>query len=155
MSYLFNALNGREAKTAILNEVARALDNDSEFREHLTFPRVSWKWRLEMEIYPRTPSEKIVEANGEMVQVQFKDKDGVLTMTRDENGQLIPVVDADATHTREILQSQAREVTAPDAVREAEGLVTQAARPGGIRTARSAEVGTAAKNPIVSPGLNR
>jgi len=141
---LFNALNGKEAKQAIINEVSRALDNDSEFREHLTFPRVSWSWKLEMHIYPRTPEEKIVEAKGEVIQVE-----------RDENGNLMPVVDEKESHTKVVLQSAPREVVAPDAVREAEGLTTDMAAPGGIKTARKAEVGKAAENPTYSPGLNR
>jgi hypothetical protein len=141
---LFNPLNGKEAKQAIINEISRALDSDSEFREHLTFPRVSWKWRLEMDIYPRTPSEKIVEAADEIIQ-----------MERDENGNLMPVVDAKETHVREVLRSTPREINAPDAIRETEGLTTETAQIGGIRTARKAEVGKAAENPTVSPGLNR
>jgi len=141
---LFNALNGKEAKQAIINEVIRALDNDSEFREHLTFPRVSWHWRLEMTIYPRTPEEKVVEVVGEAIQV-----------TRDAAGNLTPVVAESASHVREVLQSTPREVVAPDAVREAESLETVAAAPGGPKVARSSEVGKAARNPVVSPGLNR
>lgn len=153
---LFNALNGREAKAIILAEVAKALDEDTEFREHLTFPRVSWKWRLEMEIYPRTPKDKTVEAAGEAVQMQTVGEGALLSMARDPvTGALMPVVGESATHVKEILQSVPREVVAPDAVREAEGMATQTAPAGGIRTARSVEVGKAARNPVLSPGLNR
>jgi len=141
---LFNALNGKEAKAIILGEVTKALENDSEFREHLTFPRVSWSWRLEMRIYPRTPEEKVIEVTGDAIQV-----------TRDADGNLMPVVPESATHVKEVLQSERTEVVAPDAVREVAGLHTEAAAPGGIRTARAAEVGKAARNPTVSPGLNR
>ncbi len=141
---LFNALNGKEAKQAIINEVIRALDADSEFKEHLTFPRVSWKWRLEMMIYPRTPEEKVVEVEGEAIQ-----------MTRSADGTLQPVVAEAESHVREVLQSTPRQVVAPDAVREAEQLETVAAQPGGVRVARAAEVGKAARNPTMSPGLNR
>lgn len=152
---LFNALTGKEAKQVILNEVTRALENDSEFREHLTFPRVRWSWRLEMHIYPRTPEEKIVEATGEAVQMKTEKVGEEFVMSRDENGQLVPVVPENATYVKEVLQSAEREVMAPDAVRAAEGMETQAAQPGGIRIARRAEVGKAAQNPTVSPGLNR
>lgn len=142
---LFNALNGRETKQVILNEITRALDNDSEFREHLTFPRVSWHWKLEMIIYPRTPEEKTVEVVGDAIQV-----------IRDEAGNLMPVVPESASHVREILQSAPREINAPDAIRESEGLVTQTAAPGGVRIAnKPAEVGRASANPLLSPGLNR
>jgi hypothetical protein len=140
---LFNALNGKEAKAAILNEVARVLDNDSEFREHLTFPRVSWSWRLEMNIYPRTPQEKIVEAQGEIIQV-----------ARDASGQLMPVVAEQETHVREILHAD-REIQAPDAIREAEKIQQQSSAPGGIKFAKHVETGKAAENPVYSPRMNR
>ena len=153
---VFNALNGKEAKQAILNEVTRALDTDSEFREHLTFPRVSWNWRLEMKIYPRTPEEKVVEVKGEIVQVQSS-KDpatGQLIMARDENGQLMPVAQETDTHVREVLHAE-RTVQAPDAVRDAENIQTAQAAPGGIKFAKRVETGKAAENPVYSPGLNR
>ena len=140
---LFNALNGKETKTAILNEISRALDNDSEFREHLTFPRVSWSWRLEMRIYPRTPEEKIVEVQDEIIEV-----------VRDENGQLMPTVPANSTHVKEVLHA-ARENQAPDAIREAEQIQTSQAAPGGVKFAKRVETGKGAENPVYSPGLNR
>ena len=153
---LFNALTGKEARQAILNEVARALESDSEFREHLTFPRVSWKWRLEMDIYPRTPTEKIVEASGDEIQMQTEQTDGgTIRLSRDANGNLMPVTAESETHIKQILSSAPKEVVAPDAVREAEGLVQNQAQPGGVRIARRVEVGTAARNPTVTPGLNR
>lgn len=153
---LFNALTGKEARQAIINEIVRALESDSEFREHLTFPRVSWKWRLEMDIYPRTPPEKIVEVSGDEIQMQTsKAEDGTITLDRDASGNLMPVMAESATHIKQILSSSPREVVAPDAVREAEGLAQNQAQPGGIRIARRVEVGKAAKEPTVSPGLNR
>jgi hypothetical protein len=154
---IFNALNGKEAKQAILNEVSRALDNDSEFREHLTFPRVSWNWRLEMNIYPRTPSEKIVEVVGEAVQMKTVPDpldSSKVVMARDAAGNYMPVVEASETHVKEVLHAT-REIQAPDAIREVEGLQQNQAGPGGIRMARSVEVGKAARNPVLSPGLNR
>lgn len=153
---LFNALNGKEAKQAIINEVTRALENDSEFREHLTFPRVSWHWKLEMKIYPRTPEEKVLETSGEAVQIMVeRGTDGLLAPVPDATGAPIPVVKEDESHTRLVINSQPREVTAPDAVREAEGIPSQMARPGGVRTARAVEVGKASEKPTLSPGLNR
>jgi len=154
---LFNALSGKEAKQTILNEITRALEQDSEFREHLTFPRVSWHWRLEMHIYPRTPEEKVVESIGEAVQIAVeRGPDGRLMPVPDPaTGAPQPLVKADEPHTRLIISSQPREVLAPDAVRESEGIVQQSARPGGIRTVRGGEVGRGAIDPNISPGLNR
>jgi hypothetical protein len=155
---LFNALNGKEAKQAIINEVTRALENDSEFREHLTFPRVSWNWRLEMKIYPRTPEDKLVEAKGEMVQMQTVpdplDPTKVVMARDPVTGNLMPVIAESETHVREVLHAT-RETQAPDAVRAAEGIATPMAAPGGIRFAKSVETGNAAQNPVYSPGLNR
>jgi len=140
---LFNALNGKETKTAIINEISRALDTDSEFREHLTFPRVHWSWRLEMHIYPRTPEEKIVEAQGEIIEV-----------AKDANGQLFPTTSEKDSHVKEVLHAN-REAQAPDAVREAEGIAVTQAAPGGIKFAKKVETGKGAENPVYSPGLNR
>jgi hypothetical protein len=154
---LFNALNGNEAKQAILNEVKRALDQDSEFRAHLTFPRVSWHWRLEMNIYPRTPPEKIVESKGELVQMQSTSDPAnpdKFVMARDAEGNLMPVVDAQETHVKEVLHGD-REIQAPDQTREQERIAQQQAAPGGIRFARHVETGKGAENPVYSPGLNR
>lgn len=140
---LFNALNGKETKTAILNEISRALDNDSEFREHLTFPRVHWSWRLEMHIYPRTPEEKIIDVQGEIIEV-----------AKDTNGQLFPTTSEKDSHVKEVLHAN-REAQAPDAVREAEGISVSQAAPGGIKFAKKVETGKAAENPVYSPQLNR
>jgi hypothetical protein len=146
---LYTALNGKEAKQAILNDVARALENDSEFREHLTFPRVSWNFKLEMRIYPRTPEEKVVETFGEMVQVA-RDTD----INSSTYNQLMPVVAADATHVKSV-HTAVQEAVGPDAIREQHELVVNQAKPGGVRTARSVETGRGAENPVTSPGLNR
>jgi hypothetical protein len=146
---LYTALNGKEAKQAILNDVARALENDSEFREHLTFPRVSWTFKLEMRIYPRTPEEKIVETAGEMVQVA-RDTD----INSPTYNQLMPVATIDSTHVKSV-HTSVQEAVAPDALREQHDLVVNQAKSGGIRIARSVEVGKAALSPVTSPGLNR
>jgi len=156
---LFNPINGAEAKQIILNEVARALENDSELKAHISFPRLTMSWVLTMNIYPRTPNEKIIEAHQDIVAVETKTTEaGELVMTRNEKGELVPLVTEDAPHVREVLRSTPREVNAPDAIREAEGITVNNATPGGVRsarTARSVEVGGAARNPVISPGLNR
>lgn len=151
---LFNALNGEEAKQAIKDDVARVLDSDSEFRAHLTFPRVSWEITIKMNIYPRTPAEKVIEVIGEAVQVQSTHDGEIPVLARDENGMLMPVVDAEATHTRLVLRTE-RSAQAPDAIREEIGMQTNMAAPGGVRIARRAEVGKAALNQTINPGLNR
>lgn len=155
---LFNPLNGAEAKQVILNEIIRALENDSEFKAHISFPRFSWNWRLEMKIYPRTPEEKVVETSGEAVAMQTEEIAGELHMIRDEKGMLVPLVTEDSSHIREVLRSAPREMNAPDAIRESEQITVSNAVPGGVRpsrTARSVEVGAASMNPTHSPGLNR
>jgi len=156
---LFNPINGAEAAQIIINEITRALSSDSELRSHISFPRLSWSWVLTMKIYPRTPEEKVIEAAGEAVVMETKQLDsGEIVMSRDASGALVPMTPADAPHIRKILHSAPREMNAPDAIRESEGITVNNAQPGGVRsarTARTAEVGTAAINPTHSPGLNR
>jgi hypothetical protein len=144
---LFNALNGDEVKKIILADIARTLEADSELQPHICFPRVSWRWKLEMDIYPRTPNEKVVEVTGEAIQVQ-------------DNG--TPVVAAAETHIREVYSSPSREIVAPDKIRQEEGLAINEARSalspfqgkkglGGPQI----EVGRAATNPVSLPRQGR
>lgn len=145
---LFNPLNGDEVKKIILADLARTLEADTELQQHISFPRVSWHWRLEMKIYPRTPEIKEVVVTGEAVQVT-------------EAGETI--VPVESTHTREVYSSPSREVIAPDQVREQEGLAVSQQRsalspfmskkqggPGPV-----IEVGRAAENPTSLPRQGR
>jgi hypothetical protein len=66
----FSALSGLEIKKIILNEIERHLDADYRFKNHLTYPMVSWKWMLAAKVYPsdqsdiRVEIEKTVKAPG-------------------------------------------------------------------------------------------
>lgn len=144
---LFNPLNGDEVKKVIIADIARTLEADTELQEHICFPRVSWKWKLEMKIYPRTPEEKNIEVVGEAVQV------------KKESG--APVVPETSSHTREVYSSPSREVTAPDQVREEVGMPVNQAKSalspftgkksGAGGNAPVIEVGKAAVNPLTMP----
>lgn len=66
----FNALSGAEIKKAILNEIERNLDADYRFKQHLTYPLVSWCWELAAKVFPSDQSdirikiEKTIKAEG-------------------------------------------------------------------------------------------
>lgn len=139
---LFNPLNGKEVKDIILADLARTLDADTELQQHIAFPRISWKWKLEMRIYPRTPEEKVVETAGIAVQVHEKTGE--------------PVVSEAAPHTREVYTSPEREVLAPDQVRESVGLPIPTQKSAmspfmGRSNRPNIEVGKAAQNPTSMP----
>jgi hypothetical protein len=52
----YNALNGREIMEIILSEMRRQLEADYRFKQNLTYPLVSWEWKLAMNVYPNEPS---------------------------------------------------------------------------------------------------
>ena len=54
----FNALNGLEIKKSILNQISRQLDADTRFSHHLTYPRISWAWKLAIDIFPNDTDKK-------------------------------------------------------------------------------------------------
>jgi hypothetical protein len=66
----FSALSGLEIKKIILNEIERSLDADCRFKNHLTYPMVSWKWVLAAKVHPseqpdiRVDLEKTVKSPG-------------------------------------------------------------------------------------------
>ena len=52
---LYNALNGRELRRAIIREVEDLLENDDRFSSGIAFPKVSFKFDLTVKVYPREP----------------------------------------------------------------------------------------------------
>lgn len=64
---LFNALNGQELKKIIMQQVERALDEDFHFRQHLTYPVVSFNWNLVVSAYPLQPPEFKIGAEHDIV----------------------------------------------------------------------------------------
>jgi hypothetical protein len=54
---LHNALNGKELKEMILNEVTTHMEQDSYFRGHVTYPNVHFHWQLVVRSYPNNPPE--------------------------------------------------------------------------------------------------
>lgn len=57
----FNALSGTEIKKIILNEIERNLEADYRFKNHLTYPMVSWHWVLAAKVYPSEQPDIKVE----------------------------------------------------------------------------------------------
>jgi hypothetical protein len=135
---VFNALNGNEIKRVLMADFERVLNQDSEFQPHLTFPRVSWRITIEMDIYPRTPSTKVIEATGDVTEHAL------------EAAQPAYVAEGLAG-VRETLTSEERRVDAPDQVREEMNIPASSAPPQ-ITFARRAEVGHGAEHPTIATG---
>jgi hypothetical protein len=57
----FSALSGQEIKKIILNEIERNLEADYRFKNHLTYPMVSWKWVFAAKVYPSEQPDIRVE----------------------------------------------------------------------------------------------
>ncbi len=57
----FNALNGLEIKKIILAEIDRHLSQDYRFAQHLTYPVVTWAWKLAVNAYPMDSGQFQVE----------------------------------------------------------------------------------------------
>lgn len=60
----YYALNGQEIIEIIKAEVELAMNNTGKFTLARAYPQVSWKWKLEMEVYPAEPSKFEVESHG-------------------------------------------------------------------------------------------
>jgi hypothetical protein len=60
----FNALSGLELKTAILKQIQRQLDADTRFSQHLTYARISWRWRMAIDFYPNDMDQKFESETG-------------------------------------------------------------------------------------------
>jgi hypothetical protein len=134
---VFNALNGEEVKKILKSDFAKLLDMDSELARHLTFPVITWRITVEMEIYPRTPKEKIIAGTGTLEEV-------------DPNTSQ-PVDVTGLTARKIAMATEERRIDAPDQAREEEGIARVEAKPQ-ITFARRAEVGTGALNPTIASG---
>lgn len=75
---LWNALDGRELKRAIVREVEDMLDADDRFVANVTYPKVSFSVSVNLKVYPREPESFTVtagktvgESNGEPIEVSL------------------------------------------------------------------------------------
>lgn len=102
---LFNALTAPEFKQIVIDSILRAFDETGEFASHITFPKVSWDFRLELKVYPSPIPEHTVLARGviekEPVSIEqslaakvitFQQKEGIDTpdLAREQAGLPIP-----------------------------------------------------------------
>jgi hypothetical protein len=133
---VFNALNGEEVKKILKSDFAKLLDVDSELARHLTFPVISWRITVEMEIYPRTPREKVIAGTGTIEEVD--PQTGEVSI----NG---------ITPRKIAMATEERRIDAPDQAREEEGIARVEAKPQ-ITFARRAEVGAGSLNPTIASG---
>lgn len=60
----YYALNGDEVVEIIKKEVERSMLNSGKFGISRSFPQVSWKWTLEMDVYPSEPPTSKIETKG-------------------------------------------------------------------------------------------
>lgn len=102
---LFNALNGQELKKIIMQQVEKAIDEDFHFRRHLTYPIVSFDWKLLVSAYPLQPPEFKIGAEHDVVAAP--------------EGEEIPAPTPEQIETFELDGS--RKIEAPDAAREESG----------------------------------
>ncbi len=106
---LFNALNGQELKKIIMQQVEKAIDDDFHFRRHLTYPVVSFDWKLVVSAYPLQPPKFEIAAEHDVVaapegaeipvpkpgeiktfELEGSSKIDTPDQARDESGQPIP-----------------------------------------------------------------
>jgi len=122
----FNAINGTELKKIILTRIQNQLNADTRFGHHLTYPQMSWRFKLAINVYPSEPSSMEVEIGPETVKAP--------------GAELLP---ADTPHV-EIDIGGGSDITAPvpggqtaDAARREAGLAVPAPQaipgPGGER----------------------
>jgi thermostable 8-oxoguanine DNA glycosylase len=111
MNRPFNALNGRELANAIAIEVARAMDNNEQFRTHLTFPIVEWNWTLTVKAYPIEAQEIVVQAGGRGANEEE------LKKVLDE-----AVLRADKNPAVLIIEGEQERTDTPDLIRDKAGL---------------------------------
>lgn len=63
----FIALNGMEVKKAILKQIERQMDADSNFNQNLSYARISWRWKLSTDTYPADVPKPAGAVSGELV----------------------------------------------------------------------------------------
>jgi hypothetical protein len=103
-------------KNLIVDEVARAFDAQADFKPHITFPEIRWKWSLEIDAFPREPSTIRMQGGAEYAEASAVQPDDSV----DHGG---------AEKVKVVLEGE-RDVTAegepPDKVRMEEGLPVHA-----------------------------
>ena len=130
---VFQALDGTELKSIIKSEIAKALDANSKFARHLTYPLVSFAFSVVVSAYPMDPPEFKVDGKARYERAAVPD--GVEPEVISTRGELNIDAPADGG-------------LAPDEARESAGLpVTSPTRVplgrGGSTTVDAAPTGSA------------
>ena len=102
MEQVFNALGAQEFKAIIMKSIERGFDESGEFADHLTFPKVSWDFRLEVKVYPSASPDRVVVAKGQI--------------------ERSPVTEDQARTAKIVTFSQAAGIDTPDLAREQNAL---------------------------------
>lgn len=96
----FTPLNGDEVKKMILKEIEKDLDQDADFRQHLTYPTIEWEWQLKITCQQRESQDVARTITGKAI-----------TVDKETNQELPPQAD-DKPRSR--LLKRNRAVTTPD-----------------------------------------
>jgi hypothetical protein len=146
---VFNALNGQEVKDMLLKDFIRMLDSDSELKSHIAFPKFTAKVTIVMDIYPRTPADKIMEMQLDMEQVRARTPEEISIYGA---GPAIPVTPPDAQPITITLTTE-NNVDIPDEARLKYDMPRADTPTPQIQFARRGiEVGTAAERPTIATG---
>ena len=112
---VFQALNGAELKDIILKKIAQEFDANPRFRPHLTFPLVSFGFRVHITAYPMEPPSIDVAGTGKV-----GDQEGV-DLDHPVESEMMGSVHIDAPRDGGLTPDEAREqadlpVTRPEIV---------------------------------------
>ena len=69
----YNPLNGIEVKEAILQSISRKLDQHPDLVLHIAFKRLTFRWGLELDVYPWQSSVPRVETGGDLGDTECAD----------------------------------------------------------------------------------
>lgn len=96
---IYNALSGRELRKTIIREIEDLLDGDERFQNNVTYPKISFKFDLQVKVYPREPEAFTVglertfgesEATGVSVEFSQSREAEHPDKVRQDTGQIIP-----------------------------------------------------------------
>lgn len=99
----FNALNGAELKALVLKEVREAIDRDFHFQEQLTYPVVTFAFKLAVTAFPCDPPGFTIESAATL-----EDKNAPKPVNRPESAEASGNVNVDAPNDAGLTPDQAR-----------------------------------------------
>ena len=119
---IFNALNGHEIKKIVLAQIKAEMDGNYRLKTHLTYPKIKFKWSLEIEAYPLEPPTFALSTEGEHV-AQVGDAEG----NEKDRKPYVPTMDAETILST---SGEMDNIVPPDKAREDTGLQVPATTEG-------------------------